>query len=313
MPVGDAGKPDPALNRASGTHRDGSAWTADYEPKQRGDGQWMLTRTLADPDGTRRQYLSQDGTWTNGEPSTVAVTGATPIAGAETFDSAERAMQAARDQHGEGAFTTPLTAAAREAATSEHNDRPEPTAAQKEAGNYKKGHAKLAGLDLSIENPAGSERSGTDKDGKSWSVKMRDHYGYIRGTVGKDKDHIDVFVKPGTPEDYAGDVYVVDQYVGGKFDEHKVMIGFDTEAGARAGYRRNYAKGWDGMHAVTRMSMPDFKAWLASGDTKREAAAPAETAPPAEAPAEQPKRPRINKAVLKRIAMLNKLKGCIAA
>ena len=41
------------------------------------------------------------------------------------------------------------------------NDLPEPTDAQKEAGNYKKGHVRLNGLDISIENPQGSTRSGT--------------------------------------------------------------------------------------------------------------------------------------------------------
>src|SRR5690606_38745403 len=39
---------------------------------------------------------------------------------------------------------------------------PEPTDGQKEAGNYKLGHARWNGLDLSIENQKGSTRSGTD-------------------------------------------------------------------------------------------------------------------------------------------------------
>ena len=70
--------------------------------------------------------------------------------------------------------------AAHEAATSPLNDRPQPTQAQKEAGNYAKGHTTISGLDISIENPAGSTRSGTDADGKPWSVEMQSHYGYIR-------------------------------------------------------------------------------------------------------------------------------------
>jgi DNA repair protein RadC/GNAT superfamily N-acetyltransferase len=39
-----------------------------------------------------------------------------------------------------------------------------PTDAQKEAGNYAKGHVKLQGLDITIENPKGSERSGGEVD-----------------------------------------------------------------------------------------------------------------------------------------------------
>ncbi|MDI9554473.1 MAG: hypothetical protein QM256_01655, partial [Pseudomonadota bacterium] len=69
--------------------------------------------------------------------------------------------------------------AGNEAATSPLNDRPQPTEAQKDAGNYAKGHVKLHGLDISIENPRGSERAGTDKAGKPWSVVMEHPYGYI--------------------------------------------------------------------------------------------------------------------------------------
>jgi hypothetical protein len=159
--------------------------------------------------------------------------------------------------------------AVHDAATSPTNDLPEPTQAQKEAGNYKVGRMRLAGLDLSIENPAGSERKGTDSSGKPWSVKMRSHYGYIRGTVGRDKDHIDTFIRPGTPElDDSAPVFVVDQRsANGRFDEHKVMIGFDTEAAARAAYLENYTAGWKGLGDVSPTTMGDFKAWLKSGKT----------------------------------------------
>lgn len=164
-----------------------------------------------------------------------------------------------------------LDVAANEAATSPGNDRAEPTAAQKEAGNYKLGHARLGGLDLSIENPAGSERKGTDKSGKAWSVTMKSHYGYIRGTVGKDKDHVDVFVRPGTQE--LGDdapIFVIDQVDDvGALDEHKVMMGFPDEASARAAYLSNYTKGWKGLGAISRVSLSEFKKWLKSGNTAR--------------------------------------------
>ena len=69
-----------------------------------------------------------------------------------------------------------------------------PTEAQKEAGNYKKGHIKIDGYDVTIENPKGSVRSGKDADGTPWSVTMNNTYGYIRGTEGVDGDHIDVYL-----------------------------------------------------------------------------------------------------------------------
>jgi diguanylate cyclase (GGDEF)-like protein len=137
----------------------------------------------------------------------------------------------------------------------------QPTEAQKEAGNYKKEHIRRDGMDISIENPAGSVRSGTDQDGKKWSVTMNHDYGYIKGTVGRDKDHIDTFIKPGSKE--GSPVFVVDQVdpKTGKFDEHKVMMGFDSMAEARDAYLSNYEQGWKGIGAITEMPMDRFKTW----------------------------------------------------
>lgn len=173
-----------------------------------------------------------------------------------------------------GAMSIPpprIDIAAHEAAPSPLNDRPEPTDAQKEAGNYKKGHIRINGLDISIENPQGATRSGKDANGKPWSIEMQSHYGYIKGTKGKDKEHIDVFVKPGTPEDYSGPVFVIDQKKpSGHFDEHKVVLGAGSQAEAEQLYKENYSKDWDGIRSVgTFESMDAFKGWLHSGDTTK--------------------------------------------
>jgi proteasome lid subunit RPN8/RPN11 len=166
-----------------------------------------------------------------------------------------------------------IDAAAHEAATSPRNDLPEPTQAQKESGNYRKGHVSIAGMDIAIENPAGSERSGTDANGKTWKVELKHHYGYIKGTVGNDKDHIDIFIKPGTAQDYAGPVYVIDQKKGnGHFDEHKVVLGADGREAALEIYRSNYEPGWDGVRSVRKFTLDGFKGWLASGETTKPAA-----------------------------------------
>ena len=143
---------------------------------------------------------------------------------------------------------------------------PEPTEAQKEAGNYKKGHLKLQGLDIALENPKGSTRSGTDQGGKAWQSTMAHDYGYIKHTLGADGDHVDVFIGD-KPESET--VYVVDQVdpKTGKFDEHKVMMGFADEQAARAGYLGNYEEGWQGLGAVKAMPVEAFKRWLKEGDT----------------------------------------------
>jgi|GEM_PF-3430329 len=158
--------------------------------------------------------------------------------------------------------------AANEAATSPKNELPEPTQAQKEAGNYKLGHVDFQGLDISIENPRGSIRKGVSPEGKPWETELTHHYGYLKGTVGKDKDHVDIFIGPEVESDR---VFVVDQVdpKTGKFDEHKVMLGFQNQDVARQGYLSNYEEGWKGLGAMTEMSMDEFKAWAKSDKTKK--------------------------------------------
>ncbi|MEZ5386482.1 MAG: LPD1 domain-containing protein [Prosthecobacter sp.] len=84
---------------------------------------------------------------------------------------------------------------------------------------------------------------------------------------GKDGDHVDVFVKPGTPTDFAGDVYVVRQITPatGRFDEWKVMMGYDSITEAEQAYRRNYTPGWKGLNSIAALSMDDFTQLLAAG------------------------------------------------
>lgn len=141
-----------------------------------------------------------------------------------------------------------------------------PTEAQKEAGNYKKGHIKINGFDVTIEQPSGSVRSGKDANGKEWSQVMNNTYGYIRGTEGVDGDHIDVFLGPDMNSDM---VYVVDQVnTDGSFDEHKVMMGFSSLEDARSAYLSNYEEGWQGLGNITGVALDEFKKWIDSSKRK---------------------------------------------
>ena len=136
-----------------------------------------------------------------------------------------------------------------------------PTEAQKSAENYKTAHTIVDGLKLSIENHVGSIRSGTDPSGKKWSQEMKADYGKILGTKGYDKDHLDIFVKPGYTGE-AADVFVVNQYnADGTFDEHKTVVGPATEQEALDLYRSNYEDGWAGGRSVTRVPMETFRKW----------------------------------------------------
>lgn len=145
-----------------------------------------------------------------------------------------------------------------------------PSDAQKESGNYKKGHIKFGGYNYTIENPKGSTRSGKDADGKEWKVTMHDTYGYIRGKFGKDGDHLDMFINDKADLDnWDGDVFVVDQVnPDGSFDEHKVMYGYDSMDDAKKAYLDNYSDGWQGLGNITGASKAEFDKWLDTSNRK---------------------------------------------
>ena len=148
---------------------------------------------------------------------------------------------------------------------------PNPSEAQKKAGNYKKGHLSFGGYDFTVETPKGATRSGKDEQGKPWSVTMHDTYGYILGKIGVDGDHIDMFINDAADLDtFDGNVYVVDQVnpETGEFDEHKVMYGYPDEAAATEAYLANYSKGWKGLGKVTAVPKATFDKWLESSDRK---------------------------------------------
>ena len=148
---------------------------------------------------------------------------------------------------------------------------PNPSEAQKKAGNYKKGHLSFGGYDFTVETPKGATRSGKDEQGKPWSVTMHDTYGYILGKIGVDGDHIDMFINDAADLDsFDGNVYVVDQVTPetGEFDEHKVMYGYPSEEAATEAYLANYSKDWKGRGKVTAVPKATFDKWLESSDRK---------------------------------------------
>lgn len=146
----------------------------------------------------------------------------------------------------------------------------EPTDGQKAAGNYQKGHTSVQDMDIAVENPAGSVRSGVDAEGNPWEATMPadTHYGYLKGTEGADQDPVDAFVGPNPKSDKA---FVVDQIdpETGEFDEHKTLLGFDTQEQALDAYRGSFSDGSadSRIGAVTPMSIPQLKEWIDHGDT----------------------------------------------
>ena len=147
-----------------------------------------------------------------------------------------------------------------------HNHKKPSTHAQNEAGNYAKGRGVLHGLRIAIESPRGTLRHWKAEDGTSGSNLMKFHYGYIMGTLGNDGDELDVSIGP-MPD--ATRAYVVNQHIGGKFDEHKIMLGFPDKRTAEAGYLSNYNPGWPGLGSCTACSISQLKWWIAHGDKAR--------------------------------------------
>jgi hypothetical protein len=144
----------------------------------------------------------------------------------------------------------------------------DPTHGQKEAGNYRKAHVRIRGLEIAIENPAGSERVGHNPDGSiAWSCVMPDHYGYVKKTEGADGDEIDITIG----QDHTSElVFVLDQMnVDGTFDEHKVFIWFRNLREAMGSYYGSFSDGSGPSRrgGVTTMDFELFKDWLRNGET----------------------------------------------
>lgn len=119
------------------------------------------------------------------------------------------------------------------------------------------GRKKFAGFNISIENKKGSYREGVDPDGHKWRVKMFHDYGYIRGSVGVDGDHVDCYLGP---NENAKKVYIIHQQDPNtkKYDEDKVMLGFDSQLDARAAYLKQYDKpGF--LQSITTMDIEEFR------------------------------------------------------
>lgn len=137
--------------------------------------------------------------------------------------------------------------------------RDEPTQARLEAGNYPKKHVRWQGMDISIENPAGSVRRGVDRDGNPWETRILFDYGYLSRTEGVDGDHVDCFIGPNPDAPF---VYVVHARKAGDwqaYDEDKCMLCFDSEDDAKVAFLAAYNDPRF-LGPITTMTVDEFKA-----------------------------------------------------
>lgn len=119
------------------------------------------------------------------------------------------------------------------------------------------GKTTFMGLNISIENKKGSIRKWTDEHGNEGKTKMLYPYGYIRGTIGNDGDHVDCYI--GDNKD-SKKVFIVHQKdpKTNKFDEDKVMLGFDSKSEAKEAYLAHYDSK-EFFDSMDEMDIEEFK------------------------------------------------------
>jgi len=120
---------------------------------------------------------------------------------------------------------------------------------------------------IRVETPKGGTRSGTDADGKSWSVTMPAHYGEFARTEGADGDPVDVFVGPNR---HAPKAYVVhlQNPATGEHDEDKVFVGFDNADAARGCFSAAYNRDDLQMGAMRTLTTSELAEWLAARENR---------------------------------------------
>lgn len=154
-----------------------------------------------------------------------------------------------------------VDAAAHEAAPSPQNDLEPPTEAEHKAGNFQMGHTEVAGMPVTVEYPAGSDRPAPEGP-----RTMAAHYGYFKGTMGADGMHVDTLV--GKEPAQAKTAFIVDHLdPSGEWQQHKVLLGFPNRIQAMRAYRAAYPD--NPLGPVSQVKVGELRSWLKEGDTTK--------------------------------------------
>lgn len=125
----------------------------------------------------------------------------------------------------------------------------------------------LFGLPITIEIKRGMYRTGKDANGIPWATKLDSDYGYIRRTTGADGEQIDCYIGQNPHSDL---VFVMNQkFPSGRFDEHKVMLGYNSKDEAIHSYLANNPKAKTLFDSMEILTLPQFKQWLMTGSKQR--------------------------------------------
>lgn len=140
-----------------------------------------------------------------------------------------------------------------------------PSKEQIDAQNGKLVHVVYQGLPISLEQRKGDIRRSKDPK-RPWEVKMPFAYGYFKKSDGYDGDEVDVFIGDNPDSKTAFIIFQKDLETG-KFDEHKVMLGFDSVTQARQGYIDSFSdgKGMQRIINIQQLSVDNLKKRLEGG------------------------------------------------
>lgn len=128
------------------------------------------------------------------------------------------------------------------------------------------GFIDFQGFPVHLEHIRGSVREGVSPEGKAWRTVMGHHYGEIGGTEGADGDALDAYVGRNAGSPLVLVVRQVDPKTG-KYDEDKVMLGFDSVPEAVAAYKAQYDRpGFYGGH--TALDISEFRDWISKHANK---------------------------------------------
>jgi phage-related protein (TIGR01555 family) len=188
----------------------------------------------------------------------------------EEIDMAEETLPPAGEEailgeHERGLETIEATAQARQPA----GPRGSTTDSIQAVGDLYRDH----GLHVVIETRKGEVRRSKEGNGPMWEAALAADYGYCRRTTGADGDAVDCFVGPNPASSRVFVIWQrhIDGLRAGAFDEHKVMLGYETLEGALADYAGSYSDGraLERVMNVQAMTMEAFKAWLAQHPDQR--------------------------------------------
>jgi hypothetical protein len=145
--------------------------------------------------------------------------------------------------------------------------------AEDTAGNFKKKHEKIHGIPVTIEVKEGHDRVKYKPNGDlKFKAKQYADYGAILGTKDADGMNTDAMVGPHKDSDKT---YIIDQrkHDSGKFDEHKVMLGFNKRKKAIKAYTKSYADrhGKERVQDVVKTDIKGLKKWLKHGNLDKPA------------------------------------------